>query len=278
MLRHRDPKACSLLAAQTQTEGYSREFFFAFDAYLKALIEFARPPRRQPIISLTGGINSRLIVAAFHYYGVEFSTVTFTNFHFEPWEADPVAKVSRYLSVPHNEINESNDIVDAATRIGVRNSGLYKSKRPAVVAGMRRVYANFPNAIWVTGLGAGVIRGFYNLKGNPMRDLSAAEMARVFVEGGMSDEKPTLEADVESAILSAFEGLRERAGYDRFDSHTFDVNDIFYWEHRVGIGVSAGFNETDVAIPSLLGFNSRLVCEAAYGTLRRRAPKQRTVL
>jgi hypothetical protein len=240
------------------------EFFCALDNYLKALIEFVRPPRR-PILSLTGGIDSRLIAAAFHHYGVEFSTVTFTNFHFEPWEAAPVAEMSRYLGVPHSEINETNDSVNAAARIGVRNSGRYNGQRPAVVAGMYRLYGGSPGAIFVLGLGGEAIRGCYNLKLNPLRDLSAKEMFRVFLEGGKSDKIRALDPDVESVILSAFEGFRERAGYDRFDGHEFDVNDIFYWEHRVGIGESAGLNEIDVAVPSIFGFNSRTVCEAAYG-------------
>jgi hypothetical protein len=239
------------------------EFFCALDNYLKALIGFVRPPRH-PILSLTGGIDSRLIAAAFHHYGAEFSTVTFTSFHFKAWEAAPVAEMSRYLGVPHSEINESNDSINAAALIGARNGGRYNGQRPAVVAGMYRLYRGSLGAIFVPGLGAEVIRGFYNLKLNPMRDRSATEMLRVFLEV-MGDETPTLDPRVESVLLSAFEGFRERAGYDRFDGHGFDVNDIFYWEHRVGMWESEGLNEIDAAVPSLIGFNSRTVCEAAYG-------------
>ena len=241
------------------------EFFCALDNYLKALIEFVRPPRH-PILNLTGGIDSRLIAAAFHHYGAEFSTVTFTSFHFKAWEAAPVAELSRYLGVSHSEINESNDSVNAAALIGARNGGRYSGQRPAVVAGMWRLYGSSPGAIWLPGLGAESIRGCYNLKLNPMRNLSAMEMFRVFLEGGGSDKiRSVLDPDVESVILSAFEAFRERAGYDGFDGHGFDVNDIFHWEQRVGMGESAGLNEIDVAVRSLIGFNSRTVCEAAYG-------------
>jgi hypothetical protein len=240
------------------------EFFGALDDYLKALIGFVVPPRH-PILSLTGGIDSRLIAAAFHHYGAEFSTVTFTSFHFKAWEAAPVAALSRYLGVPHGEINESNDSVNAAALVGARNGGRYNGQRPGVVAGMWRLYGSTPGAIWLPGLGAESIRGCYNLKLNPMRDLSAKEMFRIFLEGGGSDEIRVLAPEVESVILSAFESFRERAGYDRFDGDGFDVNDIFHWEQRVGMGESAGLNEIDVAVPSLIGFNSRTVCEAAYG-------------
>jgi len=81
----------------------------------------------------------------------------------------------------------------------------------------------------------------------------------------MSDESPMLDRDVEAVIISAFEGFRDRAGYDRFDNDAFDANDIFYWEHRLGVSFASGLNEVDVSVPSLFGFNSRTVCEAAYG-------------
>jgi hypothetical protein len=241
------------------------EFFSVLDSYLKALVEFVRRSRR-PVLSLTGGVDSRTIVSAFRRYcGTEFSTFTSTNFHFEPWEASPVAEVNRYLGVPHIEVDERSDnVVNEAALIAMRNLGRYKTKRAPFIANLWQLYGSSPRAIWVTGVGGEAIRGFYNLKENPMKDLSTEEMARVYVEGGMSDEY-AIDRDLEGAVISAFDGFRERAGYDKFDNDTFDVNDIFYWEHRLGMSFGSGLNEIDVALPGLFGFNSRMVCEVAYG-------------
>jgi len=66
--------------------------------------------------------------------------------------------------------------------------------------------------------------------------------------------------------LAAFEGFMARANYDerlmRFD---FDLNDVFYWEHRMGMWGAAMHNEMDPVMLSMTGFNSREVYEAAFG-------------
>jgi hypothetical protein len=171
----------------------------------------------------------------------------------------------RYLRVNHDDLDESNDIENAFTRIGARNVGLHKGVRPAVVAGMWRRYGRSSGAIFVSGLGASAIRGFYNLNEFPMRDLSAPEMCRMFIAGGTSEKIPPRDPAKLRAIMLAFEGFSERAGYHRLDPQAFDVNDIFFIEHRAGLLESAGVIEVDAAVPSIVGFNNRAVFEAAYG-------------
>jgi hypothetical protein len=239
-------------------------FFRAIDAHCRALIEFVREPRK-PLLSLTGGVDSRLLVSAFHHYGAYFSTLTFRNFHFEPWEAEPVAEMVRYLRVNHDDLDETNDLENAITLIGARNSGRHKVFRPAFVGGLWRRYGRSSAAIFVPGLGASAIRGFYNLEAFPMRDLSALEMCRMFITGGTSERIPLRDPTKLRAIVSAFEGFCERAGYQRFNPSTFDINDIFFIEHRAGQLESAGIMELDVAIPAIVGFNNRAVFEEAYG-------------
>src|SRR5262249_19164644 len=95
-------------------------FFRAIDSHCRALIGFVRAPRH-PLLSLTGGVDSRLLVSAFHHYGAHFSTLTRRNHHFASWEAEPVADMIRYLRVNHDDIYETNDFENAFTRIGARN-------------------------------------------------------------------------------------------------------------------------------------------------------------
>ena len=239
-------------------------FFRALDDHCQALIEFVRAPRR-PLLSLTGGLDSRLLVSAFHHHGADFSTLTFRNFHFESWEAEPVAEMIRYLPVHHDDLHEFNDIENAFTRIGARNSGRHKGVRQAIVSGLWRRYGNSPGAMFVPGLGAGAIRGFYNLGEFPMRDLSASEMCRMFISGGTTEKIPPRNPTGLRTIMAAFEGFCERAGYQQFDPQGFDVNDIFFLEHRAGLSESAGVIEVDVAVPSIFGLNNRAVFEEAYG-------------
>jgi hypothetical protein len=90
-------------------------------------------------------------------------------------------------------------------------------------------------------------------------------MVRMFTTGGRSERIPMLDPPKLRTMFSAFEGFCERAGYDRADTHGFDVNDIFFVEHRVGMWEANGLLEIEATIPSIVGFNNRAVCEEAYG-------------
>jgi hypothetical protein len=58
----------------------------------------------------------------------------------------------------------------------------------------------------------------------------------------------------------------ERANYDeRLMGWGFDLNDVFYWEHRMGMWGAAMHNEMDPVMLSMTGFNSREVYEAGFG-------------
>src|SRR5262249_10261456 len=159
------------------------------------------------------------------------------------WEAGPVADMIRYLRVNHDDIYETNDFENAFSRIGARNSGRHKVARPAVVGGMWRRYGHSSGAIYVPGLGASPIRGFYNLSEFPMSDLSPLEMCRILTKGGTSERIPPSDPAELRTIVLAFEGFCERAGYQSFDPQAFDVNDIFFIEHRAGLFESAGIIE-----------------------------------
>ena len=65
--------------------------------------------------------------------------------------------------------------------------------------------------------------------------------------------------------LEAFEAFIDRADYAHEILTTYDPNDIFYWEHRMGMWGSAMLNEMDAALLSLVGFNSRPLYASAFG-------------
>ena len=100
-----------------------------------------------------------------------------------------------------------------------------------------------------------------------MGTLAASELLRLYgapftrVRPEHADD-----ADARRIALAAFEGFMVRANYDeRLVNSGFDLNDVFYWEHRMGMWSAAQHNELDPATPSLTGYNSRRVYEAAFG-------------
>lgn len=60
-----------------------------------------------------------------------------------------------------------------------------------------------------------------------------------------------------------FADFMRRAHYDALADKGYDPNDIFYWEHRLGMWSAGLNNEFDVAGRSLIAFNSRPLFEAS---------------
>jgi len=54
-----------------------------------------------------------------------------------------------------------------------------------------------------------------------------------------------------------FRDFMDLVGFDSKFLHGRDPNDLFYWEHRMGIWGSSAMSEVDLAQCSLAGYNSR---------------------
>ena len=98
-------------------------------------------------------------------------------------------------------------------------------------------------------------------------DTSAEEMSRKYIGyfTGVSKFR-RLPADYVRYCISSFEVFAERANWNTgIAERGHDVNDLFYWEHRVGMWASASMNGFNGACRSMVGYNSRTMFEAAFG-------------
>lgn len=241
------------------------ELFSLLDRYFRELVDFVASPKR-PVVSITGGIDSRTILSAFLYYGVDLKTVTWTILSFKDWEIEPVNEIVRYIGVPHALVDKNNSKINNVSFIGLRNSGNFRSPSH-MVSGMYRLYGHDPHAIFVRGHGSGTIRGSINAnkKLMPMQSSSVDEMVRIFM-CQMWGRGDTPDSNFYQAAYNSFQGFRERADYDNLsvDDLGLDINDIFNMEYRSLWG-GASLNEVDPALNSIFGFNNRLLWECAYG-------------
>ena len=106
--------------------------------------------------------------------------------------------------------------------------------------------------------GAEVMRGFYNLWPTEMRDLTPEEMARAYYDPFNRREPP-------AGTVAFFEAYHRRGNYEGIEAFGYDPNDLFYWEHRMGMWGAMCHNEMDVAIRSLVCFNDRHLYATALG-------------
>jgi hypothetical protein len=238
------------------------EFATAMDDWFAGLAAGLRA--RHPVVSITGGIDSRMVAAGLRHSGAPFGTVTWTSFNLQDWEREPVDAVVRYFNGRHDWVSESNDQLNDAGYLSVRNSGNYRTPSK-MVAGMSRLYGDDPAAVFVRGHGSAQVRGGYPAVPDhypPLTSTAPSQMARIYCR-----EQRNFEPDraVRVFVEREMERYAEVVNLDAVGGLGFDPNDLFYWEHKQTNWVGPGCNAVDPALDSLLGFNSRPLAEVSCG-------------
>lgn len=231
------------------------EFFAAIDTYFRGLAAFLAD--RQSIVSITGGIDSRTLVAALRHYGVPFRTVTWRRFNFEPWELQPVEQIVAYLGGDHSWIDETNDGINDEALLGARNSGNYRTPSRAV-AGTARLFGAIPGALWLPGQGAAAIRGWPPPR-IPLRDLRPVTLLNDYFRKGT----PPPSVEDRSFVLREIEAMLERADFATPLARGYDPEEVFFWEHHTGTWSVCSINAMHAAVDAMFGFNSRILAEIA---------------
>jgi hypothetical protein len=234
------------------------DFFQEIDALFMSTIDFLGD-RYTPVFGITGGIDSRAVYSAWRKRGIAFRGFSWGRPRLKSAEIPIVNAIVSYLGVPHEMIDFSGKHDRAIAAIAGENIGEFRGSSP-LAAEMYGFCARFPSAVFVRGHGGEIVRGFYNLESDPMENASPVEMARVY--------RAARPSEYASLSRAAFEDFHQRADYEGIDRYGFDINDIFYWEHRMGMWAGAMVNELDAAVLSFPGINSRAVYEAAFGLPR----------
>ena len=231
------------------------EFFAAIDTYFRGLAAFLAG--RQVIVSITGGIDSRTLIAALRHYGVPLRTVTWKGFYFEPWEPAPVEEIVAHLAGDHGWVDEANDRINDAALLGVRNSGNYRSPSRAV-AGMATLFGAIPGAFWLPGQGAAVIRGWPPPR-IPLQDLRTETMLDEYFRPRPGVPAPG--PDERAFVLREIEAMSGRVDFATPIAMGYDAEDVWFWEYRTGTWSVCSINAMHSAVDCMFGFNSRLLAE-----------------
>ena len=278
--------------------GFDR-FSAALDDHLGALASYLRD-RRAPILGVTGGIDTRTIIAAFNRFGVPFAGATWLRSKGGADERE-LALIDALVaagSFEHTylDLSRMDGELRSVARFAKRNAGRFGP--PSRTTAHLHKHFGRSGAAFVRGYGAEILRGFYNLPGGSSsaarkrfpgtlraqigRHLARSRSRPVAVRHPAPDallmaydssmRLPHGGPEHQRLGLAAFEGFAERANFGQgLTRFGFDLSDIFYWEHRMGMWGSAKHNEMDPAVLSIAGFNSRSVYEAAFGL----PPKER---
>lgn len=221
------------------------------------------------LLGLTGGVDTRAVIAGLRATGSTVDLVTWTGGRLPENERAAVKEMVNHLGGKHTYMEparkewdgreaEISRAIDAGT--GHCRGG------SALTVNMYGI--SNPNDVFVRGYGGEIIRGFYNRHraGSPngYQPIRADGCVEDFVGSYKTRKVTDPQALFMTVVLEAMSGFAERTGYTG-NMCGYDVLDLFYWEQRMGVWGANMLNEMDPAVYSFVGINSRPLYQAAFG-------------
>ncbi|MBN8994596.1 MAG: hypothetical protein J0H94_05190 [Rhizobiales bacterium] len=230
-------------------------FFREIDALYAAAIADGRRRGLSPLFGITGGIDSRAIYSAWLNAGVPFRGVTWSR-PLKEKELPIIDAILRRTSIPHvHHVEIASPSWGGIASVGRANGGEHRDPS-MLTAAMHGLYGRSSTDVFLSGLGGEIVRGFY-FRVHDMKEWTPRAMAAAF--------NPAAGGAYRNLLEGAFEGYWERANYRELERMGFALNDLFYWEHRMGTWGATRLNELDPVMFSLPVINGRRAYEAAFG-------------
>lgn len=242
-------------------EASTKEVFFsACDEYFTKTAAFLNK-NYSSVLGLTGGVDTRSVIAGLVAKGVTPKLVTWTGNRLPEVERPVVAKMIAHLGLPHHFMDPGNlqfdDQSTAVANSTDRATGFCRG-RSALSANMHALFGS--SDVFIRGYGGEILRGFYNRHGVALTDDLVESLSRLYRTTRVASPSEFFTAFTRKAMSDFI----ERTGY-RSDMHGLDVLDLFYWEQRMGVWGSNMLNEMDPALYSMVGLNSRTLYRLAFG-------------
>ncbi len=236
------------------------ELVAELDNYFRSLSAFLKT--KDPIVSITGGIDSRTIIAGLMHYKTVPQGVTWLRYNFREPERAVIELVKKATKVSHHYIDESEYSPNKLTLTANENAGGFR-RRSLVVTGMHDVYSSLGAPVFVRGYGGEVIRAPKYRVRNIMNSMSIDDMVNAYMMG--TRRQHLGDTTYRKAIEVCYQGYASRVAPADCEGLDFDPNDVFYWESMIGTWGAHMMNEMDPAMYSMTGLNSRRLFEMAFG-------------
>ncbi len=251
------------------------QFHSCADTYFSSFAAYLSNHHLTPVLGVTAGIDSRAIIAAFRHHNVPMKYVTWKNVALPEKDVAVAKAMASYLGGQHHLLPERGQGEDetfyrisdlAGKNVGHfsgRNDVGHFSGRSRITAYMYQTFEGQSDLVFIRGYGAEILRGFYNLGRQRIEEMSVAELVRAYNTSVRIERSPS-----EKYIKLASEAVEQfmlRANYEGLERFDYDLSDLYYWEHRMGMWGSSMQNEMDAAMLSMAGFNNRCLFESAFG-------------
>jgi hypothetical protein len=232
------------------------------EEYLRGMGAWMRAQDRVPLVGLTGGTDSRGVLVACADLRPRLFTYVRSGSGMLAASPDSraAATLAATLGLPlqvlqvrdRPALNEVTAPVDAAFRLA---TGHVRGSSATWVGAVHRELPVEPRHLYVRGFGGEVLRGFYQDRPTAATRPTPNQLARAY------------DVNAGSVVTrAAFEHFTETTGFaDACAAGALDPNDLLYWEHRMGVWGSVAMSEADLAMPGIVGYNSRALFSAFLG-------------
>ena len=232
-----------------------------FIEYLDSYSDYVAQQFDKDIFGLTGGMDSRTMLAPLLAKGVEIEAFTLLRGSQSNREDLETAKVLA------KQFGFNHTIVDVSTE-EARNFGYYSNVRKALrqAGGPQRLNTGHSNASFYRafkdkatqnsnfsrGFGGEIIRGFYQRQGKPLKEATASKFAGLMGIHGKSE-----------LTQYYFKHFIDNLAYD--SCYDADLFDIYYMEHRMSKWGANALSESDLTAHSMVGMSCRKLYEVNMG-------------
>jgi hypothetical protein len=230
-------------------------------AHLAACAEFTRRRRWHPALGLTGGSDSRGIFAAcatlnpFVFTYVRSSDGT-QNISKDSLIGGKLAAAYgiRQIVFPIPNRHSLSSSISPFGEAFRRSTGYYRGNSSAWVEALYAMNEIGDDSLFIRGFGGEILRGFYQHSKNRIRSMHPNQLASAY---GVNAGSPITRA--------LFEHFLEVSQWSDQTLYDYDLNDIFYWEHRMGVWGSIAMTESALAVHGIVGYNSRNLYNTFFG-------------
>lgn len=231
----------------------NEEAVAALVAHLHGLRWYLAINGLRPVLGLTAGTDSRGVFAAtkdsnpviFTYVRSEAATMTGSPDARMASEIAGAYGLEAQVWPIHNRLtlNQTDDALSEAFR---RATAYYRGPGSPWLGRLAATGEKVRDGLFIRGFGGEVMRGFYQSQDKRITKVNVQQLSNAY------------DVNAGSRITRGFfEDMMSRVSFTTDSLKGYDPNDIFYWEHRMGTWGSVSMSEADLAMPSMVAYNSR---------------------
>lgn len=231
-----------------------------WDEYFSAYVHYLSP-RYTPVIGLTGGLDSRAVIATTFNKQLHAKYITWDKMPEE--ESRRIPRLARHVGGEHSWVRMA-ERPNSASINEIRQAARYAAGltrgTPMLPAQIAPLVG--PRHLFLKGLGGEVMRGPFNSRMKPhLPSRTSEDLAYALYAGQV---RLTAQKSYEEATRAAIRGFLDRANYNA-DLFGADPGDLIYWEQRMGTWTAVQHAEFSVVLTSHSAMNSRRIFATAWG-------------